>query len=105
MTPPTPIKRKGRLHQATLSLKLDSARDDSGDACLKEGIVIVVVIGAQHLSHRAANIPQNSTIALITPFSGCNQRSKVSIMASAGMRCVTQFRVFTRPSRMSLRMR
>lgn len=54
--------KKGRLCQATLSLKLGSVRDDSGDACSVEGIVIVVAIAAQRPSHCLVNIPHHFSV-------------------------------------------
>lgn len=66
--PPTLVKQKGRLFQATLSLKLDAARDDSGDACSADRII--VIISAQYPLHPTpANIPQNSIISLVMSLS------------------------------------
>lgn len=54
--------KKGRLCRATLSLKLGSARDDSGDACSVGGIIIVVAVAAQCPSHCLVNIPHHFSV-------------------------------------------
>ncbi|MFN4293960.1 MAG: hypothetical protein ACK4JD_07500 [Thermoflexales bacterium] len=67
--------KKGRPCQATLSLKLGSARDDSGDACPAEGIIIVVVVAAQCPSHCLINIPHHfSVVSAGRLSSGLNRR-------------------------------